>query len=366
MVRGGPAHHTVWPDDSPGDVIEGLRGVIAGGLVKEREALLQDKAAADEAYIAKLRRAAAAAVEAELAAKNDNVHLKAELAQVLPASNRLVPVVLLIENHPRGVDDLSLVQVREAYQALANRRTSAAVEGQKQTRSENEQLRSSYRTLSQKYEELADQLKEHQAAHQAATEQLDAKTSSCTTLSERLDEKTLSCSALTERLDAKSSALTTLSENFDKQTVRFDKQAARLDLDVVVPRLLRFATRRPATSQLEKCWAHWTGLARKGIFYSVRAASIQSKLAWKRCKAVFRGWERLRLAQATQKRCPPSLVHEISPATESDVLVRHSDPRQFSYMTTLAACSTQNVCLFSHVVYATVTCPSHPKSNSAR
>ena len=46
MVRGGPAHHTVWADDSPGDVIDGLRSVIAGGLVKEREALLQDKAAA--------------------------------------------------------------------------------------------------------------------------------------------------------------------------------------------------------------------------------------------------------------------------------------------------------------------------------
>ncbi|KAJ1481856.1 hypothetical protein T484DRAFT_1898756, partial [Baffinella frigidus] len=267
----GPSHRTLWSEDSPGDVIEGLRGVIADGLVKEREALLQDRAAVDEAHIARLRRAAAAAVEAELAAKSENVQLKAELAQ--------------------------------AYQALANRRMAAAVEGQERTRSENEQLRSSYQTLSQKYEEqgasleaLAAQQKEQLAAHQAATERLaekasaftalserlDAKTSSYATLAAKLHEKTSSFTALSERLAEKTSSYTTLSDNFDQQTVNFDKQTARLDLDLVVPRLLRFATRRPATSHLEKCWTHWTGLARKGIFYSVRAASIQNKLAWKR------------------------------------------------------------------------------------
>lgn len=88
MREEGPSHRTLWSEDSPGDVIEGLRGVIADGLVKEREALLQDRAAVDEAHIARLRRAAAAAVEAELAAKSENVQLKAELAQVLLICNR--------------------------------------------------------------------------------------------------------------------------------------------------------------------------------------------------------------------------------------------------------------------------------------
>ena len=64
--------------------MELLKNAIVDGLEKEREALHQERYFADEMNIAKLRRTAAASVEAENAATKENAYLKDEIARVWP------------------------------------------------------------------------------------------------------------------------------------------------------------------------------------------------------------------------------------------------------------------------------------------
>ena len=110
---------------------------------------------------------------------------------------------------------MSSVQVRGAHQALLEQRSAAAIEGQERVLADNEQLRSSYRTLSLKYEEQA-------SAHDA--------------LLRKLDEQMAALQALENNLEEQRALNRTLAQTIQRQSSR---------VEAMVPRVLRFAARHP-------------------------------------------------------------------------------------------------------------------------
>jgi hypothetical protein len=156
---------------------------------------------------------------------------------------------------------MSSVQVRGAHQALLEQRSAAAIEGQERVLADNEQLRSSYRTLSLKYEEQA-------SAHDA--------------LLRKLDEQMAALQALENNLEEQRALNRTLAQTIQRQSSR---------VEAMVPRVLRFAARHPPRAVLDCGWAAWRHRARQGALRRSRAATLRRESLARLQSTAFATWE---------------------------------------------------------------------------